>query len=197
MTGAAPGADEILAVLGRVVEGLQRLEIRFFLTGSFASGIHGVYRQTADADLVVQIASRHVQPMLEEFGGDFYLSEASIFRALDHGSAFNAIHLETGFKVDFFPLKPRERAALDRVVLVPILGEGTSPVPVSSPEDSILSKLEWFRLGGESSDRQWSDLRGLLETASEDLDREYIEAQAEACGILDLFHRLQGEVGDR
>lgn len=30
-------------------------------------------------------------------------------------------------------------------------------VPIASPKDTILSKLEWYRLGNEVSERQWDD----------------------------------------
>ena len=32
---------------------------------------------------------------------------------------------------------------------------------VATAEDTILSKLVWYRLGGQSSDQQWNDLRGV------------------------------------
>ena len=31
---------------------------------------------------------------------------------------------------------------------------------VSSPEDTLLAKLEWYRMGGEVSERQWRDVQG-------------------------------------
>ncbi|HET7292328.1 MAG TPA: hypothetical protein VFM88_07880, partial [Vicinamibacteria bacterium] len=54
---------------------------------------------------------------------------------------------------------------------------------------ALLAKLEWFRLGGESSERQWTDILGLLRANGERLDRPYLERWAEALGVADLLER--------
>jgi len=33
---------------------------------------------------------------------------------------------------------------------------------VISAEDTVLAKLEWYRMGDENSDRQWRDVLGVL-----------------------------------
>jgi hypothetical protein len=33
---------------------------------------------------------------------------------------------------------------------------------VATPEDTVLAKLAWYRLGDEISDRQWRDILGVL-----------------------------------
>ena len=42
-----------------------------------------------------------------------------------------------------------------------MLLEGTRPFNIASPEGAILNKLEWYRMGGEVSDRQWNDILGV------------------------------------
>ena len=43
------------------------------------------------------------------------------------------------------------------------IGERTdSQFFVASAEDTVLAKLEWFRRGGETSERQWWDIVGVL-----------------------------------
>lgn len=41
-------------------------------------------------------------------------------------------------------------------------GGNVAPIFVATAEDTILSKLAWYRLGGEVSDRQWNDILGIL-----------------------------------
>ena len=59
------------------------------------------------------------------------------------------------------------------------------------PEDVILFKLEWYRLGGETSERQWLDVQNVLKAQAERLDREYLAHWAAELGVLDLLERLQ------
>jgi hypothetical protein len=58
-----------------------------------------------------------------------------------------------------------------------------------TPEDTILSKLEWFRAGGDVSERQWRDVLGILEVQAGNLDMEYLRRWAEELGVSDLFER--------
>ena len=62
-------------------------------------------------------------------------------------------------------------------------------VYVTSPEDVILSKLEWYRMGGEVSDRQWRDILGVLKTKLEQLDRAYLRQWAKELKVEDLLER--------
>jgi len=59
----------------------------------------------------------------------------------------------------------------------------------SSAEDTILSKLEWYRMGGEVSDRQWRDVLGVLKTRSGELDLDYLHKWAKELQVSDLFER--------
>ena len=59
----------------------------------------------------------------------------------------------------------------------------------ASPEDTILSKLEWYRLGGEVSERQWRDVLGVLKTCAGELDLDYLHKWAKEIGVTDLLER--------
>jgi hypothetical protein len=52
----------------------------------------------------------------------------------------------------------------------------------------VLAKLEWFRRGGEVSERQWWDVVGVLRVAR-DADREYLRTWARALDVTDLLDR--------
>ncbi len=66
--------------------------------------------------------------------------------------------------------------------------------PRRSPEDTVLAKLEWFRRGGETSERQWTDVTGLL-SAGVDIDRRYLSEGAGELNVTDLLRRALDEVG--
>ena len=67
---------------------------------------------------------------------------------------------------------------------------------VASPEDMILTKLEWFRKGGEVSDRQWRDVRGLLKLQAGELDDAYLSKWAGTLGVDDLLERARRDVAE-
>ena len=104
----------------------------------------------------------------------YYLDEGRIRHAVAHRRSFNLIHLESMFKVDIFVSKgrPFDQSALARAEPHPLGPDrATRPVLVASPEDTILAKLEWYRAGGETSERQWSDILGVLRTKHATLER--------------------------
>ena len=64
---------------------------------------------------------------------------------------------------------------------------------VTSAEDIVLSKLEWYRMGGELSDRQWRDVLGVLAVQGERLDVEYMRQMAAELAVSDLLERALTE----
>ena len=63
-------------------------------------------------------------------------------------------------------------------------------VPMATVEDSIISKLEWYRLTDETSERQWDDVSRLVRLTGTALDTNYLAASAEMVGVSDLLLRL-------
>lgn len=60
---------------------------------------------------------------------------------------------------------------------------------VYTPEDILLQKLRWFRIGNEMSDRQWRDILGILLVQGDALDQDYLQRGAESLGVVDLLTR--------
>ena len=59
----------------------------------------------------------------------------------------------------------------------------------------ILAKLEWYRLGGEVSERQWRDILGVLKTRAGGLDLGYLRKWADELKVSDLLERALKEMG--
>jgi len=57
----------------------------------------------------------------------------------------------------------------------------------------VLAKLDWFRLGGETSERQWGDVLGVLRTSGPSIDTRYLEATAGSLGLSELLRRALAE----
>lgn len=183
-----------IEALRPVVDWLERQGVRHYVGGSVASSVYGVVRTTLDVDLVADLAQEHVAPLVEALRGDYYVSSGMISDAIRRRSCFNVIHLGTMFKVDVFALKdrPYDRAALGRIredTLDP--DEPGRVYLLASPEDVILNKLEWFRLGDEVSERQWGDAMGVLKVQQGRLDEAYLDRWANELGVADLLERAR------
>ena len=187
-----PLDPEALRVAELVIEVLQRLGIAYHLGGSYASAVHGVPRQTHDIDLVVDLASGSERAIAVALEDRFYVDAESIARAIHARSSCNLVHLDTGIKVDLFVkgTDPFDDAEFERAVATRLGDAPGTEVRVKSAEDTILRKLLWYRLGGEVSERQLEDVRGIVGVQRDRLDRDYLLHWADALDLHELLQRV-------
>jgi len=186
-----PGSPS--AVLAGAVRVLDELGIAYLIGGSFASSAYGETRFTQDADIVIDLRPEQLETLAAKLEPDFYVDRGAMREALSERRSFNAVHLDSAFKIDFFVLgnglfdqeEFRRRAPLQ----MPEPAGAT--LVFKTPEDTILRKLEWYRSGGEVSEQQWRDVLGVLKFASDRLDQAYLDRWAATLGVSDLLHRAR------
>jgi hypothetical protein len=192
MATSFPTMDPLTESLSLIKAALERLGIRYVVGGSVASSARGIWRSTLDVDLVVAIKAAQADALAEALGPEWYADSEMIRRAIQAGRSFNVIYIRYAQKVDIFPATEEFHAAqLERATVIP-LGAGGIPCPVASAEDILLAKLRWYRMGCEVSERQWSDIAGILAVNSE-LDATYLRTWAARLGVEDLLDKAVAE----
>lgn len=183
--------DAIVAITP-VVDALERLGVRYHIGGSLASSAYGVPRATADVDLVAELRLEQAAALVEELRARYYVDLDSVREAVQDRRAFNLVHLDTMVKVDVFvpEARPFDQQELSRARPQTLdVVEDARAFFLKSPEDLVLRKLSWYRAGGELSERQWSDVIGVLKVQGERLDGEYLAHWAAELNVADLLER--------
>jgi hypothetical protein len=165
----------------RISSLMEHAGIAYMLTGSFASSVYGMNRGSADIDFVIaadEAAIRRVLSQLPE--KDFYSELNQALEACRRNSMFNVVDHVTGLKIDFIFLKSRNFSQEEFRRRKQALVWGV-PLYIATPEDIVLSKLEWAKLG--KSSRQIEDAAGILKVRAEELDISYIEKWVAELGL--------------
>jgi len=184
--------DDLVEALGPVVAAFNNLKIPHYIGGSIASSYHGATRSTMDVDLVCEMQESQVVGFLAGIDDRFYVSESAVRQAVVRMSCFNLIHLPSSFKVDVFVSRQRafDNDCMRRATVATLGDSRTIEVPIATAEDAIISKLEWYRLTNETSERQWDDVSRLIRLLGDSADFEYLRQAAESVGVTDLMDRL-------
>lgn len=188
---------DLISALVPVLRVLRDLGVRHFVGGSIASSAHGVARSSVDGDVVAELGTGHVAPLVSALQETYYVPVERIRDAVARRRSFNLIHLETMLKIDVFVSRDRpfDRRAFERSQPTTLRGAGGTTLPICSAEDTVLAKLEWYRKGDEVSERQWTDVLGVLRAAEGALDLGYLRRGAVELGVEDLLDRALGEAG--
>ncbi len=186
-----------IEVTVRVAEVLANLGVACCIGGSIASSAFGIVRATNDGDIIADMREAHGPGLVRALGSEFYASTDAIRDAVRNRSSFNVIHIDTAWKVDVFVAKNRrfDQLQLSRRVRRRLTDDPPLEAFLASPEDTVLSKLEWYRDGGCVSDRQWGDVQGVLKVQAGQLDLQYLLATARTLGVDELLAEALREAG--
>ncbi len=187
--------DNPIHVILAVTEVFEKMGIPYLIGGSLASSIHGEARATRDVDIVAAIEIKNIKRLVESLKDKYYIDDEMIRAAVKRKSSFNLIHFESQFKVDVYVLKQdvfsleefkrRRKIALDQ--------DPEKAAFFATAEDTILSKLLWFKKGGEVSDRQWNDIAGVIKVQQGRLDKKYLKHWARILDVAELWERVLRE----
>jgi hypothetical protein len=160
-------------------------QIPFMIAGSLVSSMYGDPRTTRDVDIVIA-AAEPPDDHIVRFVADceavgWYVATGSAFGPVDRRRQFNVIDSTSGWKLDVMwrSNRPYSEVEFERRVSAQLFGVA---VFVPSPEDVVLSKLEW---GGSTGSRQFTDATSVLRINS--LDREYLSHWAAVLGVTELL----------
>jgi hypothetical protein len=180
--------------LHRLIELLEKIGIPYMVGGSVSSSVHGRPRATRDTDMIIDPGEDQLRQFLDLLGPSYYVSREAVLDALHHRTMFNIIDLEGGWKIDLIIRKDRpfSRQEFERRRQIHVAGQ---TIWIVSPEDTILSKLEWVK--GRESDVQYSDVLGVAIAQWGNLDLEYLHEWARQLDIEDLLVRLLNEAEEQ
>jgi hypothetical protein len=179
-------------LLRRLVGVLERSGVPYLLTGSFASSLQGYPRSAGNLDLVVRLEAGGVRELKAAFPPpEFELDEEVAQQAQAGGQSFALVDLGGGGRVDFWPASgsPFDRSRFARRYIEEFQG---LRLAVSSPEDTILSKLYWGARWGDA-EKQAEDALGVYELQHSRLDTEYLRRWAAELGVTPELEKLENE----
>ena len=134
--------------------------------------------------MVIDPTPDQLRAFLTRVSDDFYVSPEAAADALAQRGQFNLVHFETAWRIDLIIRKQRPFSEVE----FERRQEGSlggRPAAVNSPEDVILSKLEWARASG--SERQLGDAAGVVAAWGDRLDWDYLVRWAEELEVSDLL----------
>jgi hypothetical protein len=185
----SPGELKALAVFLAI---LDELGIVYALGGSMACSVYGKVRFTEDADIAVEPFPSVVDTLLKKLSSDFYVSPQAVRQALTQRGSFNVIHIAAAFKIDVFIRNetPFQKQLLLRRKQVTIPALPDAKVWAVSPEDILLLKLNWYKQGGCTSEKQWNDILGLAAVQKDRLNISVLIHWADELGVRELLENV-------
>lgn len=178
--------------LRKVVVLLEKCNVAYMVSGSIASSFFGEPRATRDVDLVIDCDEKTLRQLVDQIErSGWYVSAEAAMTALRERGMFNIIDPDSGWKADLIVRKDREYSIreFERRSPQPLFADKRSPVPTVTPEDAILSKLEWCKVSGH--EQQLKDAESISRTEGSNLDWDYLNYWASVLELRDLLEQVR------
>lgn len=180
-----------------VLDALEAAGVPYMIGGAVAVWAWGEPRATLDLDLVVDIPLEAIQRLSTELEErDMHVPADLILDAILEDRAdlpINAIHMYTGLKAEMYLVRPDDalrQSAMNRRQLVD-MGPDLGTVYLHSPEDLILYKLMYYGLSQQT--KHLRDIRSMLASLEDQLDRAYVTGWAQRLGLNALWDAIQSQ----
>lgn len=180
------GQQDILLIFVRL---LTQYKVAYLLSGSFAVSYYGFPRSTHDIDFVIEVKEEDLQNLIKaikELGKSYLFNQDEIVQSVKTSSQFNIYHIDTGIKIDFWPIKNNifEKNKFKKSKEFTF---NNQKIKVVSPEDLILTKLLWCK--EIKSERHLRDCIGIMKVQGDKLDMNYLIQWANTLKIKDLLKK--------
>jgi hypothetical protein len=163
----------ITEVFHAITVALENAGIEYMLVGSFASTRYSSPRSTQDIDLVISATPAQLQTLTQDLSQkNYYVELEAALEAQRQESLFNIMDRNTGWKIDLI-FRKSTTFGLEEFKRRRKIELHGLPVFVASPEDVIIAKLQWAKLG--ASQRQIEDVAAVLKVLGRELDMAYLE----------------------
>ena len=183
--------------LEKIIGLIEAAGIPYAVCGSLSSSLYGQSRATNDADIIISPTENQLAAFIKSLGKGYYLNAETAIEAMKIRSMFNVIDNELGWKADliFQQDKPYQLSKFKRRKRAKLWG---IDLWMLTPEDIILSKLEWAKDSG--SEIQFRDVFGIVKLQWNKLDWDYIRHWAKILGVeknldtvIEEVKKLRGE----
>jgi hypothetical protein len=171
---------------------LNKIDVRYMITGAVAVIIYGEPRLTQDIDLVIELKTNHIETFRKSFPPEeFYCPpeeslKVEINRPLR--GHFNIIHLETGFRADCYMMGEDQLHHWGMSSRTKLNFEGES-IWVAPAEYVILRKLEYYRDG--KSEKHLRDIASILSISGDRIDFDQLLGKIEKYGLDQEWEKAQ------
>ena len=186
--------SEIARLLHPIFE---TLGIPYYITGGVAASVYGDPRTTRDLDLVIEFIRDNIYQLVEalETAG-FYCPPGAVEDIQEgRGRVLSVTHMTLVLNADIVLNSNTEfdRSKMARRRLEALDSAGVEQFWIASPEDVVLAKLLWRKQS--QSQKQWTDVLGIMKVQAEILERGYLTEWAEQLGLVDDLNLAFIEAG--